>query len=376
MRSEAVACIVVLGLVLVALVGLAPRASAAVVATAAAAAAAAVAAVAAVAAAAAAGPPRLIGGAPQYSMDRADAAAPVTGGSRLGLFARVRALRGKASAEIKRRLRWFVKRASPGFELEASRLALGGGAGDAAVLASLREAWLARDSGAPSRAPDDAAARLERARARVDGIPVFPELGAVLGALRAGVGALEAEFRYLDVGSSEGSITAAFAADLRLGPDRAFACDPVAQAKESPDYTFRQSDGNSIPYADADFDFITMFMSAHHFEDPGRMFAEAFRVARPGAHLLLREHGRGDATAGLYYDLVHAFYEVVLTPPAAPEATPGSFALRYARGPIATYRAPDEWVRIAVAAGFAFVQASEVLADRFDSVYILFRRPA
>jgi SAM-dependent methyltransferase len=357
MRAEAIACIVVLGLALIALVRVGPGAAAITVAAA------------AVAAVCAGGLAELKLSAIPHMMDRS---VTTTGGAAVpqGLFERARALRGRAGDELVRRLEQFIKRAGPGFEREASKLAFGrSGADDETVLTRLREAWLARNP-VPRPPCAGVSAQSERARARIEGIPAFPELAEVRVAARTNPG-----FCYLDVGSGEGYITSAFAADLGLDRDHAFACDPVAQAEGAQDYTFVQSDGVGIPFPDGAFDLVTMFMSAHHFEDPSRMFAEAFRVARPGALLLLREHGKSDPSARLYYDLVHAFYEVVLTSPAAPEATPASFAARYARGPIAVYRVPDEWTRIVAAAGFVPVQTSRVLRDRFDSVYILFRRP-
>ena len=139
-----------------------------------------------------------------------------------------------------------------------------------------------------------------------------------------------------------------------------------------PRFDFRVTDGTSLPFPSEGFDLISMFMSAHHFEDAERVFAEAGRVARPGALLLLREHGRDDAAAVLYYDFVHAFYETV----NRDEKTPEQWAADYAAGARPQYRTPAAWKALAAGAGFAFVSQTGPADDAFDTTLMVFRRAA
>jgi SAM-dependent methyltransferase len=293
---------------------------------------------------------------------RARGKPPVDAANTSGLFAQVRGLKGsEIGAEVVRRARRFFDAVGRGFGREGVGIMLAGPAGDAATLERMRAVWLAR-GGAPS--PPNKCQ--ERGRVRVKDIPDYAEFAAVRAAARA-----DPAFKYLDVGSAEGCITAALAEELGLPKARAVACDVTPQPP-SDVFEFVLADGRGLPFADGEFDLISMFMSAHHFTDADRMFAEAFRVAKPGARLLAREHGRADEAARLYYDVVHAFYETVFRP----ETTPAEFAARYATArPYAHYRTADEWARLAERAGFAVAEKGEPRGDSFDTIYLLFRKP-
>jgi len=224
------------------------------------------------------------------------------------------------------------------------------GRSDAEILAALREKWRAA-CGQPSKAPNAG-----RADSRLTEAAKFfaPEKEI---ATTEGPGYL-----YIDVGSSEGSITEAVAAELGLSRGQAIAVDIVPQ-KDNPHFTFIQINAECLPFADAMFDLITMFMSAHHFADAPCMFAEAARIAKPGARLILREHGTFDKTSPLFYDLVHAYYEVI----AGDESTPEEFAARYAKGDFATYRRVDAWSQLLLDAGFKETDML-VIKDTFDTL--------
>jgi SAM-dependent methyltransferase len=234
-------------------------------------------------------------------------------------------------------------------------------AGDAQILARLRAAWWRHPPKKPANQEGRAQARIK------EGAAYFEQERAAAKA---------PGYRYLDVGCSEGSITAAVVAELGLSPEQAIATDvafqtsPEGKLIASPAFLFVQVDGSSLPFDDATFDLITMYMSAHHFADARAMFAEAARVAKPGARLILREHGRADPAASLFYDFAHAFYETV----AGEESTPEEFAARYARGTYAIYRPLDGWTRLAAVAGFKATDWIPPLKDTFDTLLIRFVR--
>jgi len=46
-------------------------------------------------------------------------------------------------------------------------------------------------------------------------------------------------------------------------------------------------DAAALPFGDASFDLVTMFMSLHDFDEPAAAVAEAARVLRPGGHVCL-----------------------------------------------------------------------------------------
>jgi ubiquinone/menaquinone biosynthesis C-methylase UbiE len=299
-------------------------------------------------------------GGPERS-SKAGGGRPPRGRRAVGLFAQVRALRGTdASREVLRRARRFFDGGGRRFGDAGVRLTATGPEGDEATLVAMRTAWVARHG--PRAPPTDCEGR---GRSRVAGIEELIARAGLREAARD-----DPSFEYLDVGSSEGCITAALAAELGLPKARAVACDVVAQPP-SASFEFVLTDGSGLPFVDGRFGLVSAFMSAHHFARTDRMFEEAFRVARPGGGLLLREHGRADEAARLYYDLVHAFYETVYRV----ETTPAEFARRYARGDFAQYRTAAQWVAVAEKAGFELVEKSEPRADSFDTIYLLFRKP-
>lgn len=301
---------------------------------------------------------------------------PVTGGRRRrpsalrapgppGLFASARAICAESGPGVLAgRVRRFFRTVGRGFH-EGARLALSGPSGDAATLAAMRRAW--RDASRPQPNPEGRAAR------RISGLSALQAWGQVRAAAQS-----DSAFKLLDVGAADGSITAALAGELGLPPSRAAACDVVElpPAAEPRLFEFRLADGNSLPFGSEEFDLVTAFMSAHHFADAGRMFREMWRVAKPGARFLLREHGlwagAEPRAAAVFYDIVHAFYEAV----ARDEKSPERWAADYAAGLRPAYRDADAWVAVAADAGWDLVEKAGPAADNFDTVHALFRKRA
>src|SRR5262245_5446641 len=90
--------------------------------------------------------------------------------------------------------------------------------------------------------------------------------------------------RVLDIGTGDGQIAAALAAnrpdvsieglDVLVRPDAAI---PVARF-----------DGRTVPRADASVDVVTLFDVLHHADDPAALLAEASRVAR--GCVIIKDH--------------------------------------------------------------------------------------
>jgi SAM-dependent methyltransferase len=186
----------------------------------------------------------------------------------------------------------------------------------------------------------------------------------------------EAEpLRYLDIGACLGAgadeTVAAIALDLGVPPGRTAAADlyagRLAAAADSRDASERvRVSGGDLPFRDGEFGVVTMLMAAHHFADAPHVFAEAHRVTRPGARLILREHGRADAAAALYYDVLDGFAEVTTG-----KTSPREWVARYERDG-AHYRTPAEWVALAAEAGFMLDAERALRADPFDAVLLAF----
>lgn len=93
----------------------------------------------------------------------------------------------------------------------------------------------------------------------------------------------------LGVGCSEGSITAALGAGLSLSAAQTHGCD-VRELSNVAGFTFKVTDGSTLPYESNSFDCCLALMSLHHIEDVGQTLREIHRVLRPGGMLVLLLH--------------------------------------------------------------------------------------
>ena len=245
---------------------------------------------------------------------------------------------------------------------EGGQIVMDGPPGDEATLAALHEAW-GRYPWKPDTNPRSQAQ--ER----------LAELADLLPPRDSGA---EAEpLRYLDIGAGAGAgasadgTVAAIALDLGVPPGRTAAADLYAAPDASgPDASGERARvaGGDLPFKDGEFGLVTMLMAAHHFADAPHVFAEVHRVTRPGARLILREHGRADAAAALYYDVLDGFAEVTTG-----KRSPREWVARYERDG-AHYRTPAEWAALAAEAGFALDAERAARADPFDAVLLAFIR--
>jgi ubiquinone/menaquinone biosynthesis C-methylase UbiE len=53
--------------------------------------------------------------------------------------------------------------------------------------------------------------------------------------------------------------------------------------------SFREGNANELPFADAAFDAAVTRLSVHHFDRPGRVMPEIFRVLRPGGRFVMAD---------------------------------------------------------------------------------------
>lgn len=174
-------------------------------------------------------------------------------------------------------------------------------------------------------------------------------------------------YTYLDVGCGDATIARAVSKFLTVPAERALACDTEFKPSE-PGVSFFSNTPTSIPLKDASVDFITMFMSAHHFSDAAAMFCEARRVLKPGGRLLMREHGCNDEAAVAFYDIVHSLYSCVFR-----DGDPCKFLAELPS--YAHYRSASEWCKLVESCGLALASSLHTVGDRFDSFYVVFTVP-
>jgi ubiquinone/menaquinone biosynthesis C-methylase UbiE len=92
----------------------------------------------------------------------------------------------------------------------------------------------------------------------------------------------------LDVACGPGVVSAAVAAFARevvafdLTPRMLEKAALRCKAAGRDNVSFREGNAEQLPFADGAFDAVVTRLSVHHFDQPARVFSEAFRVLRPG----------------------------------------------------------------------------------------------
>jgi SAM-dependent methyltransferase len=94
----------------------------------------------------------------------------------------------------------------------------------------------------------------------------------------------------------------------------------------------READAESVPFADASFDFIWSWGVVHHSEDTRRVLAEIARVLRPGGRLSLMVYHRSSITYWVQYQLIRGVLGAKLL-----RMRPAEIANRYSDGVIARH---------------------------------------
>jgi ubiquinone/menaquinone biosynthesis C-methylase UbiE len=116
--------------------------------------------------------------------------------------------------------------------------------------------------------------------------------GADLAALVRAAGLTGSE-DVLDLGCGAGHAALAMAAGaahvtaVDVTPDMVGTASRFVRERGAENVTVQLADVAELPFGSAQFDIVTSRVAAHHFSDPRRALAEAFRVLRPGGRVLL-----------------------------------------------------------------------------------------
>jgi len=135
--------------------------------------------------------------------------------------------------------------------------------------------------------------------------------------------ALQAGAHYLDVGCGAGlavQLASERGAEVS-GLDAAENLLAIARARV-PGGQFHAGEMEKLPFADGCFDLVTGFNSFQYAANPQGALAEAKRVAKPGAHVVVMTWGRPEGMEAA--SLVAALRPLL---PAPPPGAPGPFAL-------------------------------------------------
>jgi demethylmenaquinone methyltransferase / 2-methoxy-6-polyprenyl-1,4-benzoquinol methylase len=123
--------------------------------------------------------------------------------------------------------------------------------------------------------------------------------------------------KLLDVATGTGLVARA-ALQLGLPPAEITGLDPssgmLRQNQHRQSISLVQGFGETIPFADESFDFITMGYALRHVDDLVALFAEFRRVLRPGGRIVVLEITR---PAGRIANALARFYMCRVLPPLA-----------------------------------------------------------
>lgn len=99
--------------------------------------------------------------------------------------------------------------------------------------------------------------------------------------------------RILDLAAGTGTSSAAFARSGAhvVAADFSDGMLDVGRRRHAgnPDIEFLHADAQQLPFADAEFDAVTMSFGLRNVEDPKLALAELFRVAKPGGRIVICE---------------------------------------------------------------------------------------
>lgn len=161
------------------------------------------------------------------------------------------------------------------------------------------------------------------------------------------------EYKYLDLGSTDGQISYAIGKSLGLSKDQIIAAD-VPGWEDVNSKVINQGVTNIIikatgplPFTDNTFDLITVFMVLHHIEDVKSRIAEIYRILKPGGTLIIREHDCDNDYTRMLCDLEHSIYDVGVL-----ELPNKTFFDTYK----AWYRSRDQWASGLKSYGFKLIK--------------------
>ncbi len=124
--------------------------------------------------------------------------------------------------------------------------------------------------------------------------------------------ALDYPSQLVDIGCSEGSITALIGTEIGLEPEKVFGIDilPKSDIVHQNGFQYIQADPDcfKLPFEDNSVSVVCMIMSLHHTREPLQYISEIYRILKPGGLFIIREHDVKDEIDKAILDALHALY--------------------------------------------------------------------
>jgi demethylmenaquinone methyltransferase / 2-methoxy-6-polyprenyl-1,4-benzoquinol methylase len=130
--------------------------------------------------------------------------------------------------------------------------------------------------------------------------------------------------RILDLAAGTGTSSAALAKTGAMVVAADFSPGMIEEGlRKHPDITFVQADAAALPFADSEFDAVTISFGLRNVEDPKQVLAEMFRVLKPEGRMVICEFSkppRALLRAGYWAYLRYVMPVVATTASSNPEA--------------------------------------------------------
>lgn len=155
--------------------------------------------------------------------------------------------------------------------------------------------------------------------------------------------------RILDLAAGTASSSASFAASGADVVAADFSPGMLAEGRRRhghlPNLTFVEADATDLPFADDEFDAVTMSYGLRNVQQPKKALAELYRVTKPGGRLVINEFS---TPPGALFRAAYRFYNAQVLPRVARVAGTNAEAYDYLNESIRDW--PDQrtlaaWIR-------------------------------
>ncbi len=128
-----------------------------------------------------------------------------------------------------------------------------------------------------------------------------------------------------DIGCGDGQIITALKTEFRIPRQDVTGLEVFVRPDVEKEFVLTKFDGRRLPLEDNSQDLITIFAVLHHSDNPKELIDEAYRILKPGGHVILRDFDSETNKDKLFQLIMdQMLYEVYTPYPDVP--IPGSYA--------------------------------------------------
>jgi SAM-dependent methyltransferase len=156
--------------------------------------------------------------------------------------------------------------------------------------------------------------------------------------------------KYVDIGCSEGGITAELGRAIGCGKENVYGIDILPPEKNKHKHLFQyiqvDADSLTLPFENSSVCFVTAIMCLHHIKQANAYIQEVFRILKPGGIFIIQEHNTETENDRIKLDILHGMYCMVWAKQGYQENP--SFCEEY----VAWYKSKTQWDTLIRNSGF------------------------